>query len=169
MKFKVRSAMLLIVVVMGLLVSCGEDKKSEKSTATTAAPSPETTASFSPTETTAQTIDSLEALIVALTEAGLSVEEDESVDQPFLNTEGQLLTINKEASLQVFVYDTEADATTDADTIAPNGGSAGTSMLAWLDTPHFYRSGKMIVIYVGSDTMLISVLENILGPQFAGR
>ena len=39
---------------------------------------------------------------------------------------------------------------------------------AWVSTPHFYRSGEIIAVYVGTSQELPSLLESVLGPQFAG-
>ena len=63
----------------------------------------------------------------------------------------------------------EAAAQADADLVAPDGSSVGTSMPFWVDDPHFYHSGKLIVLYLGSDQSILTALEAILGPQFAGR
>lgn len=35
-------------------------------------------------------------------------------------------------------------------------------------TPHFYRSGNVIALYVGDDAATLAALERALGPQFAG-
>jgi len=53
--------------------------------------------------------------------------------------------------------------------VSSDGGSIGTSMVAWVDVPHFYKSGRIIVLYVGSETTVLDLLENAVGPQFAGR
>jgi hypothetical protein len=42
-------------------------------------------------------------------------------------------------------------------------------MMMWVATPHFYEAGKLIVLYVGEDSGVVGVLEEALGPQFAGR
>ena len=34
--------------------------------------------------------------------------------------------------------------------------------------PHFYRQSRLIVLYVGSDRAIMTLLEGLLGPQFAG-
>jgi hypothetical protein len=41
-------------------------------------------------------------------------------------------------------------------------------MLTWVDTPHFYKAGRIIVLYLGSDQAVLDVLNQILGQQFAG-
>jgi hypothetical protein len=38
----------------------------------------------------------------------------------------------------------------------------------WESTPHFYKGGRIIVIYVGDDWWTISLLVKALGEQFAG-
>ncbi|HXV96774.1 MAG TPA: hypothetical protein VEC93_00010 [Anaerolineae bacterium] len=35
--------------------------------------------------------------------------------------------------------------------------------------PHFYKTGKLIVLCVGDKQTTIAALETALGPQFAGR
>ena len=42
-------------------------------------------------------------------------------------------------------------------------------MVSWVAAPHFYQTGKLIVLYVGDDTAVHNVLENVLGSQFAGN
>jgi len=42
-------------------------------------------------------------------------------------------------------------------------------MITWVATPHLFRSGKVIVLYVGDGASTLKVLETVLGPQFAGR
>ncbi|MFA9396773.1 MAG: hypothetical protein ACERKV_00710 [Clostridiaceae bacterium] len=38
----------------------------------------------------------------------------------------------------------------------------------WVSEPHFYKSGNIIVQYIGTNEEIISLLEDILGEQFAG-
>jgi hypothetical protein len=35
--------------------------------------------------------------------------------------------------------------------------------------PHFYRSGRLIVLYVRDDAAVLLALESVLGTQFAGQ
>lgn len=52
---------------------------------------------------------------------------------------------------------------------APDGDSVGTSMMMWVDTPHFYKAGRIIVLYIGSDQTILDLLVQTIGTQFAGR
>lgn len=51
----------------------------------------------------------------------------------------------------------------------PNGGAAPLAVyISWGDNPHFYRSGKLIVLYCGTNLKAQYDLSRILGSQFAG-
>jgi len=107
------------------------------------------------------------SLIAALEASGTTVEMDEPITQAFFSPQGSILKVNA-ADVQVFEYESVEAMETEASQVAPDGGSIGTSMVTWMDTPHFYKAGRLIVLYVGSDASLLNSLENVLGPQFAG-
>ena len=119
-------------------------------------------------------------LVDALRAAGAMVEpRGELVDlslpperrpTPLLHGFGWRLRVNG-ADLIVYEYPDEAAADADAAIVGPDGSSFGnppTIMVSWIDRPHFYKSGRAIVQYVGSDPEVLRVLESVLGPQFAG-
>lgn len=107
-------------------------------------------------------------LVSALETAGATVEIGEPISQAFFSPEGSILKVNG-ADVQVFEYDSMEAMGTEASQVASDGGSIGTSMVTWVDTPHFFKSGRILVLYVGSDSAVLDLLEGILGPQFAGR
>ncbi len=53
--------------------------------------------------------------------------------------------------------------------MSAGGSSIGTTMVTWVAAPHFYKSGRLIVLCVGDDAGVIAALEAALGAQFAGR
>ncbi len=71
--------------------------------------------------------------------------------------------------LQVFEFASEVEADAVAETVSADASSVGTSMIFWVAPPHFYKAGRLIVIYVGSDSGVINILQEIMGSQFAGR
>lgn len=107
-------------------------------------------------------------LTAALQAAGATVETDEPVSQAFFSPEGSIIKVNG-ADVQVFEYESVEAMKEEASQVALDGGSIGTTMVTWVDTPHFYKAGRIIVLYVGSDGMVVDLLEEALGPQFAGR
>ncbi|MCI0397835.1 MAG: hypothetical protein L0322_23280, partial [Chloroflexi bacterium] len=74
-----------------------------------------------------------------------------------------------------FVYPTMAEAQADAARITANGyiiaGEEGQPSISvdWIAQPHFYQQGNLIVLYVGEDPSILSLLETVLGPPFTGN
>ena len=108
------------------------------------------------------------SLLDTLRAAGAAVEPNGEITQEFFSPTGWAIKVNA-ADVQVFEYPDEAAAEAEAAQVAPDGGSIGTTMVMWVEAPHFYKTGKLIVLYVGSDAAVTALLESVLGPQFAGR
>jgi len=134
------------VVILGLLAACSSAGGKESAGA----------------------LNSIEDLIAALEAQGISAAKGDRVEQPFFSVSAVLLN-TAETGIQVFEYADEAAAQADSESVASDGSSVGTSMPFWVDDPHFFRSGKLVVLYLGSDQSLLTALEAVLGPQFAGR
>jgi hypothetical protein len=107
-------------------------------------------------------------LISALQASGATVEIGEPISQAFFTPEGSIIRVNG-ADVQVFEYESSEEMENEASQVAPDGGSIGTSMVNWVDAPHFYKVGRIILLYVGSDATVLDLLEAALGSQFAGR
>ena len=67
------------------------------------------------------------------------------------------------ADVQVFEFQSESDAKTASLTVSKDGTEIGTSIIRWIDTPHFYTNGKLIVLYVGHNPEVVDLLESFLG------
>ena len=111
------------------------------------------------------TVEDLTSLIDALR---AEIKLSGTVEQEFFSVTGQIIKIGG-VDVQVFEYETAEAMEAEASLIASDGGTVGTSMITWVDTPHFYKLGRLIVLYVGSDEAVLSFLEQTLGEQFAGR
>lgn len=99
--------------------------------------------------------------------AGATIESEDEVSQPFFSVTGKTVKVNGEA-IQVFEYADAEAAKVEAALVSPGGTSAGTTMINWVSDPHFYRAGRMIVLYIGNEASIVTLLEGALGPQFAG-
>jgi len=152
MKCRILSVLLLIFTLM--VSGCGKG-----ATATPLLP----TASTEPLA-----VEDKASLMAALQASGATVEVGDPVTQVFFTPEGSIIKVNG-ADVQVFEYESAEAMENEASQVAPDGGSIGTSMVTWMDTPHFYKAGRIIGLYVGSDASVLSLLENAIGPQFAGR
>ncbi|HEY3476408.1 MAG TPA: hypothetical protein VGK56_17470 [Anaerolineales bacterium] len=99
---------------------------------------------------------------------GVEADIGDPVQQAFFSVTGNYVNFNGE-SVQVFEYDSAESMESDAVLVDSDGSSIGTSMVTWVATPHFYKKGRILVLYVGDNTETLEVLERALGPQFAGR
>lgn len=107
------------------------------------------------------------SLVDNLKSTDASVEIGESVSQPFFAPQGQVIKLHGE-DIQVFEYVSKEEANKEALQVSTDGSSVGTTIITWIDSPHFYLSGKTIVLYVGNTPEVIKILTEVLGPQFAG-
>src|SRR6266511_4281105 len=103
------------------------------------------------------------SLISALEASGATIETSEPVSQAFFSPEGSIIKVNG-ADVQVFEYESVDAMESEASQVAPDGGSIGTTMVSRMDTPHFYKTGRIIVLYVGSDKVVLDLLGKALGP-----
>src|SRR3989344_8547916 len=140
-----RRHFLVPLLLSGMLAACSSDAPAARET----------------------TIDSYEELQSHLQSNG-SVSDAGTVTQPFFGPEGRILVFNNGA-VQIFGYVDADAAERDAILIEPDGSSVGETQLSWVDPPHSYRSGKLIVLYVGRDEGTLRVLGEALGEQIAGQ
>ena len=151
----------LLVMLAVTAAGCGSSP-----TPGAAPPSPEPATAEPATEPT--TVEDQASLIAALEAAGANVEVGETVEQAFFGPVGQIIKVNG-ADVQVFEYPSSEAMENEASQVAPDGGSVGTSMMMWVETPHFFKSGRLIVLYVGEDQVVTNLLRTTMGDQFAGR
>jgi predicted small lipoprotein YifL len=111
------------------------------------------------------------SLVDNLRARGLTVTPLEPVVQPFLRGDGTMLAVSGAgigpAQVQSFQYESAQAAAADAATLTPEC-NPGTTRIMWVGPPHFYRAGRVLAIYVGSDTGMTGLLTELLGPQVCG-
>ena len=112
------------------------------------------------------------SLIDNLRKAGAVVEPRGEVAPDFLSAKRRVISVN-DSNVQVWEYDDTAAADAEAALISPDGFSVRTAtkitLVGWIAPTHFYKVGKLIVLYVGESEAVTVVLERVLGPQFAGQ
>ena len=100
--------------------------------------------------------------------AGAQVHPVGTVSQPFFTPQGLMMTVNGQ-QVQIFEFSSPTEADAVAETVSVDGSTVGQTHITWVAPPHFYKVGKVIVLYVGAEPGVLSVLEEVLGLQFAGR
>ena len=113
------------------------------------------------------------SLVDNLRAAGATVDPAGTVSADHFAPQGQVLTVNGER-VETFEFASAEEADAAAQTVSAGGFSIGPNkdgmvvMVEWVAPPHFYKAGKLIVIYVGGDSDVINALQEAMGPQFAG-
>lgn len=121
---------------------------------------PAATASRAPVTGLASLLDSLAA-------TGVRVELLGEVEQPIFALPGQRLSVGG-AAVQVYEFDDDAGAAAAAALVAPDGRAVDAASVRWPASPHFYRAGQLIALYLGDDLAILNLLGAALGAQFAG-
>lgn len=108
------------------------------------------------------------SLVDNLRSKDLVVEPQGEINQPFFEIPGQSLKVDNEM-IQVFEFSDEQNANSESKKISPDGSGSSTTMITWIDTPHFYKKGTIIALYIGKNPKITNMLTELMGPQFAGR
>ncbi len=115
-----------------------------------------------------ETVTDYESLVDALHAARVQVEAGEEVDQPFFSVEGRIIKVHEE-DIQVFQYPNVTVRDEQAALVSSDGNGLGTAKIHWIGRPHFYKKGRLIVLYVGDTDNVLKVLGTVLGQPFAGK
>lgn len=110
--------------------------------------------------------------IDALRGRGYRVEILGDIQQPFLEGSGTRVRlsgsdIDSPEELQLYQYISAAAAASDANSLGPGGAPPGVQV-NWIAPPHFFRAGRLLALYVGSDPETLSILEELLGSEVVG-
>jgi len=96
------------------------------------------------------------------------------VENDFLPTKRKRMVIGEE-TIDIYLYSDNKKMEKDAKNIDSKGcqytstGVFSRSVnVSWVSYPHFYKKGKIIVLYVGTNEKIISDLKDIFGEEFAG-
>jgi hypothetical protein len=109
----------------------------------------------------------VDTLLSTLQGAGLAAAAGGDVSQSFFSVPGKVLLLNGD-ELQVYEYAAAEAAEADAGSVSADGSKVGTAMVEWISTPHYFRSGNLILIYVGENSTILQTLQSMYGAQFAG-
>ena len=87
-------------------------------------------------------------------------------DSPF-SVPGFVVSVNGE-HVQVYEFISATKAHDAAMLVSKDGTEIGTSIIRWMDEPHFYIQGNVIVQYIGHNPEMLSLLDSLLDEEFAG-
>ena len=101
-------------------------------------------------------------LAAALEAAGGNVQRLGTAEQPFFNVKGERLSVNG-AEIQVFSFPDTKSREAISSLISEDGGTIGTYSMNWLSPPTFWAKYNLIVLYLGTDQKVTSLVSRVLG------
>jgi hypothetical protein len=109
-------------------------------------------------------VDDYDSLENLLRESGARVIPAGILRQPFFDVNARVLTVNNH-DIQVFEFaDVEARRASEA-AISAGGETIGNFRPNWINEPHFWSQGRLIVLYVGEDEETIELLDEVMGGR----
>lgn len=72
-----------------------------------------------------------------------------------------------EHMIEIYEYKNHIELENFARTISSDGNQIGLNFISWISKPHFFKSGNIIVEYVGENSNIIRDIEKIMGKPFA--
>jgi len=109
----------------------------------------------------------VEGLVTALSDASAPVREADRFDAAPLQAQGVLFCIGHE-EVRAYVFPTAEARAAAAAAIDPHDPShIGTSIVEWTGNPRFWQRDTILVLYLGSDLAVETLLTSLIGPPFA--
>lgn len=107
-------------------------------------------------------------LVESMRGSGQTVELVGEARHPFFTVPGHKFRLAG-GELEVYEYPVVTMAKAEALTVSGDGSNVGTLEANWPASPHFYAHGSLIVVYLGEDATVQTLLARNLGPSFAGK
>ena len=169
------AAIIVVAALMAIGVACGNGAEptslNEEAPPTAAGKTP-----TAPIVSHGGAVKDYVSLVDNLRAAGAAVDPAGTGSADYFAPQGQLLTVNGER-VETFEFASAEEADAAAGGVSANGlsivttmadGTQRARMIDWFVPPHYYKAGRLIALYVGSDNDVIDALQNAMGPQFAG-
>ena len=67
----------------------------------------------------------------------------------------------------MFEFAVTGEARQPAASISSGGSTIGTTLIGWASRPHFFLTGRMIVLYVGEEERIVSLVQGVMGSSNA--
>lgn len=110
--------------------------------------------------------ETLNKVITDLTHQGGSVQIGGIIQQPFFSPQGKLIRIDGE-EIQVYIYSDSDERLIDSGSISSDGTIIGQINITWIEQPYFWAYEDLIVLYMGSNSVLITQISKSLGEPIA--
>jgi hypothetical protein len=163
---KLQSAVLLLVIAPLAVGACG----AASTPAPTEAPAPTVGPTLAAASLPVTDFAGLEAHLAA---RGVAAKFEVEQDLGYLGTPGRIYDLGGGETLEVHTYPDALAAAQMAAGVAPDGASVTDAngeriAVVWMGTPHVFRSGPLIAVYVGNTPATLGTMVEAMGQPFAG-
>jgi len=107
-------------------------------------------------------IETADDLVAVLRDAGMAVVETTEAGVPGFGVPAQMFQVDQ-AVVQVYEYVNVEARIAISQTISPDGEAVDGTAIVWPDRPKFWATGRLIVVYTGTDGGVILLLSGLLG------
>jgi len=107
-------------------------------------------------------------IINLMTASGNKVDVIGGAAHPYFKTRHAAVRVNNGVDLELYEFSSSDDLNEAAASISPDGSKIASDSIAWPAPPHFYKTDKVIILYMGSDRDNMVQLASAFGNQFAG-
>ena len=97
---------------------------------------------------------------------GLGVEEASPPEYDSIFRAERVLLLVGDVELRVYEYADESAREAISATIAADGWSVNQVQVEWIDAPHYWVEGRVIVLYLGDDADAIDIVREVLGDEY---
>ena len=112
-------------------------------------------------------IETTDDLAAALYDAGRAVIETTEAGVPAFGVPARMLQVDQ-AVVEVYEYINVETRIAISQTISPDGDIVDGTAIVWPDRPKFWATGRLIVVYTGTDGGVILLLSGLLGDPLTG-
>jgi hypothetical protein len=148
------------LIIVAVLAACTGDSST---------PTPSSPPIMSPSLTDQPVVTDLDSFVEGLGLAGhdVEVERHEDPTNDIFGVRGYAVSFDR-TRLMAFDYSSERAAKRLQESVSRDGYYIGDYVIDW-GGQHLYRSGSVVVVYLGERPGSLSTLEELLGRQFAPR
>lgn len=111
----------------------------------------------------------LDQFVQGLRQQGLTVSVAGQISPEvnlFFSVPAHQVRVN-DGQVNAFVYSNAQDAAAEAAAISADGQPSPSARVTWVSTPHFYRQGALIALYVGCSADIVQALHATVGAPLA--
>ena len=108
-------------------------------------------------------------IVNLLTATGNEVEVVGRAPVQYFDAKNVVIRVNGGIDLELYEFGSKEDLEEAAAKVSPDATTIEGKPITWKAPPHFFKTDKVIILYMGADPANVAQLASAFGPQFAGK